>query len=679
MSAPDFSLLAKRRFGPMFVVQFLGAFNDNALKYAMLFLVTFTLYKGDENGAASLAALATGLFILPYFLFSALAGQIADGWDKAKLMRIVKAAEIVFMAMGLAGLALQSVPLLLTVLFLMGCHSTIFGPVKYSILPQHLGPNEIMGGTGMIEAGTFLAILAGQLMPNFIPPWEAGLVATGLAILGFLASLAIPPAPPANQGVPVDRNVFRSTWQVLRSAHDARDAWLCILGISWFFAVGAVLLNDFAPLVTNRLGAGKPVVTLFLLVFSISIAIGSLAVNRLLKGKVSAKYVPLSALLMAGFMIDLWPATHHFVVTAPGADIARFVQSPGTWRILIDLAGLAFAGGMFIVPLYALLQTNSPVTERSRIIAANNIVNSLVIVLVMAVVIAMAKYGASIPAVIATMGFSTLLVALVSCWLLPETVIKRLIRTALELAYGVEVIGKENMPRPGERAVVVVNHVSWLDGLLLAVFLPGKPVFAVHSAVVASWWIKPALKLFRAFPVDPTNPMSTKAMVKAVKEGNTLVIFPEGRITVTGALMKVFDGPGMVADKADAPIIPVRIDGAQYSTFSKLRGKVRVKAFPKITLTVMPPRRFEIKGEMTARARRAIAGRRLYDEMSNMIFATSETDSTLFQALLDAKDVNGGHAPIVEDIKREPMTYKKLVVGSMALGRAFDPLTRQGE
>jgi acyl-[acyl-carrier-protein]-phospholipid O-acyltransferase/long-chain-fatty-acid--[acyl-carrier-protein] ligase len=431
MSAPDFSLLAKRRFGPMFVVQFIGAFNDNALKYAMLFLVTFTLYKGDENGAASLAALATGLFILPYFLFSALAGQIADGWDKARLMRIVKAAEIVFMALGLAGLALQSVPLLLAVLFLMGCHSTIFGPVKYSILPQHLGPNEIMGGTAMIEAGTFLAILGGQLMPNFVPPWEAGLVATALAVLGFLASLAIPPAPPAPGGVRVERNVFRSTWHVLKSAHDGRDAWLCILGISWFFAVGAVLLNDFAPLVTNQLGAGKPVVTLFLLVFSISIAIGSLAVNRLLGGRVSARYVPLAALLMAGFMIDLWPATGGFVVTAPGADIARFVRAPGSWRILIDLAGLAFAGGMFIVPLYALLQTNSPVAERSRIIAANNIVNSLVIVLVMAAVIAMAKYGASISAVIATLGFSTLFVALGSCWLLPETMITRLIRRAL--------------------------------------------------------------------------------------------------------------------------------------------------------------------------------------------------------------------------------------------------------
>ena len=172
------------------------------------------------------------------------------------------------------------------------------------------------------------------------------------------------------------------------------------------------------------------------------------------------------------------------------------------------------------------------------------------------------------------------------------------------------------MPQPGQRAIVVVNHVSWLDGLLLAAFLPGKPVFAIHSKVASRWWIKPALKLFRAFPVDPTNPMSTKAMVKAVREGNTLVIFPEGRITVTGALMKIFDGPGLVADKADAPIVPVRIDGAQYTPFSRLRGKVHLRTFPRISLTVRPPRRFEIHGEMTARARRAIAERRLYDEMS---------------------------------------------------------------
>jgi acyl-[acyl-carrier-protein]-phospholipid O-acyltransferase/long-chain-fatty-acid--[acyl-carrier-protein] ligase len=678
MSAPDFSLLAKRRFGPLFVVQFLGAFNDNALRYGMLFLVNFSLFAGDSAKAAELGSIATGLFFIPYFLFSALAGQIADAWDKAKLMQLVKAAEIAFMAIGLAGLWLQSVPVMMTALFLMGCHSTIFGPVKYSIMPQHLGPHEIVGGTGLIEAGTFLAILGGQLLPNFVEPWQAGLIATGLAVVGLLASLAIPPAPSISV-VHVDRNPLRSTWHVLKTAHDGRGVWLCILGISWFFAVGAVLLNDFAPLVSNTLGGGKHVVTLFLLVFSVAIALGSVAVNKLLKGEVSARYVPAAALLMAAFMIDLWLSTSGYVAARHDATIPEFVASAGSWRILIDLAGLAFTGGMFIVPLYAILQTNSPVAERSRVIAANNIVNAIVAVIMMVVVGAMASADFSIPAVIAMMGFATLAVALVSCWLLPETVIKSVLRFLLKLAYRIELHGAENMPQPGERAVVVVNHVSWLDGLLLAVFLPGKPVFAMHTAVTKLWWIQPALKLFRAFPVDPTNPLSTKAMVRAVKEGNTLVIFPEGRITVTGALMKVFDGPGMVADKADAPIIPVRIDGAQFTPFSYLRGKVRLRSFPKITLTVLPPRRFAVAHDVSAREGRAIAGRQLYDEMSAMIFATSDIDRTLFQALIDAKDIHGGHAQVVEDVRREPLTYKKLITGSLALGELLERGTQPGE
>jgi len=680
MSAPDFSLLAKRRYGPLFVVQFLGAFNDNVLKFAMLLLANYTLYANQPDKSAMLATIATGLFILPYFLFSALAGQIADSLDKAKLVRAVKAAEIVFMAVGLAGFWLQSVPLLLGALFLMGCHSTLFGPVKYSILPQHLGPHEIMGGTGLIEAGTFLAILAGQLLAGVIAPWEAGMVATGLACVGFLASLFVPAAPPAaGGGVRIDVNPLRSTWTVLKTAHDGRGAWLCILGISWFFAVGAVLLSDFAPLVSGNLGGREEVVTFFLLVFSVSIALGSILVNKLLRGEVSARYVPVSALVLAGFMIDLSFSTGAFRVTVPNAGISDFVASPGSIRILIDLVGIAFAGGMFIVPLYAILQTGSPPAERSRIIAANNIVNAAITVLLVAIVTGMTAFGVTIPGIVGAMGFATLAVALISCWLLPETVIKSIVRGTLKLLYRVELQGAENMPQPGQRAVVVVNHVSWLDGLLLAAFLPGKPVFAVNSQVASRWWMAPALKLFRAFPVDPTNPMSTKAMIKAVREGNTLVIFPEGRITVTGALMKIFDGPGLVADKADAPIVPVRIDGAQYTPFSRLRGKVRLRAFPRIRLIVLPPRRFEIDGAMTARARRAIAGRRLHDEMSAMIFETSEIDRTLFEALLDARLIHGSRTAIVEDVKRQPMDYKRLVTASMALGRAFEGSTRQGE
>ncbi len=679
MSAPDLSLLAKRRFVPLFVVQFLGAFNDNLLKFALLFLANFGLYAAQPDKAEMLATIATGLFILPYFLFSALAGQLADAWDKARLVRMVKAAEIVIMTLALAGFWVQSVPLLLLALFLMGVHSTIFGPVKYSILPQHLRGEEIMGGTGLIEAGTFLAILGGQLLGGIIPPWEAGLIATGLAVLGFGASLLVPAAPATAPGLKIDLNIFRGTWDILRSARHGRGVWLSILGISWFFAVGAVLLAEFAPLVSGTLGARQEVATLFLLIFSVSVAAGSILVNKLLNGEVSARYVPVSALALSGFMIDLWLATSGFTVRVGGAGVSEFLSTDGSWRILVDLAGIALAGGMFIVPLYAILQTHSPPSERSRTIAANNIVNAAVTVAAVAIVTALLAAGVSVPGLIGALGFATLAVALISCWLLPETVLKSLVRALLRLFYRVEVAGHENMPQPGDRAVVVVNHVSFLDGLLLAAFLPGKPTFAVHTRIARAWWVRPFLSLFDAFPVDPTNPMSAKAMVKAVREGRTLVIFPEGRITVTGALMKVFDGPGMVADKADAPIVPVRIDGAQYSPFSRLRGKIRLRTFPKIRLTILPPRRFAIEGTMSARVRRAIAGRRLYDEMSEMIFATSDTDRSLYQALLGARRIHGAKALVLEDIKREPMSYSRLATASLALGRPLARGTAVGE
>jgi len=679
MSAPDLSLLGNRRFAPLFVVQFLGAFNDNVLKFALLFLANFTIYANQPDRAEMLAVISTGVFIIPYFLFSALAGQIADAWDKAKLIRLIKAAEVGIMALGLFGFWAASLPVLLVALFLMGCHSTLFGPVKYSILPQHLKSTEMMGATGLIEAGTFLAILGGQLLAGVLSPWSAGLAATALAGVGLLVAFAIPPAPATNAGLKVDLNVFRGTWRILSTAQAGRGLWLSILGISWFFAVGAVVLSEFAPLVSGVLSAEKGVVTLFLLTFSISIALGSMAVNRMLGGEVSARYVPISALAMAGFLITLWLSTRGYDVAVEGADVATFVASAGALPILASLAGLAFAGGMFIVPLYAILMTHSPPETRSQIIAANNIVNAFVTVAMVAAVTAMLAAGVSIPGLLGALGFATLFIALISCWLLPETVIKSLIRRLLVLLYRVELRGAENMPRAGERAVVVVNHVSFLDGLLLAVFLPGKPVFAVHTRIANAWWMQPALKLFEAFPVDPTNPMSAKAMVRAVRGDRTLVIFPEGRITVTGALMKIFDGPGMVADKADAPIVPVRIDGAQFTRFSYLKGKVRLRWFPKVTLTILPPRRFVLGEGGSARERRAIAGRRLYDEMSQTIFSTTDIDRTLFGALLDAREIHGGAAKVVEDVKRDPLSYNRLITGAIVLGRVFAARTVPGE
>jgi acyl-[acyl-carrier-protein]-phospholipid O-acyltransferase/long-chain-fatty-acid--[acyl-carrier-protein] ligase len=683
VSAPDLSLLAKRRFAPMFVVQFLGAFNDNLLKFAMLFLANFGIFAAEPAKAEMLAAIATGLFIAPYFLFSALAGQLADHIDKARLVRWVKLAEVGIMAIGLAGFWFQSIPALMTALFLMGLHSTIFGPVKYSILPQHLREREIMGGTGLIEGGTFLAILGGQLLAGLIPAWEAGLAAMALALVGYLAALAIPPAPPIRaEGAPastVDWNVWRGTLRILSTAQAGRGVWLSILGISWFFAAGAVLVSEFAPLVSGTLAAKQEVATLFLVVFSVTIAIGSLAVNTLLRGEVSARYVPISALALALGLIDLWLSTRGFAVRTAGASIAQFVATPGAIRVLVDLGVIAFAGGMFIVPLYAILQMYSVPEERSRIIAANNIINAIVTVVAVLAITGLLALGVDVPGLIGALGFASLVVAVVSIWLLPETLFKAVIRLVLKALYRVEVSGLENLPKPGEPAVVVVNHLSLLDGVFLGAFLPGKPTFAINTQIAKAWWVKPFLGLFEAFPVDPTNPMAAKAMVKAVREGRTLVIFPEGRITVTGALMKVFDGPGMVADKADAPVIPLRLDGPQRTPFSYLQGKVRRRWFPKVTLTVLPQRRFSIEGEMTARERRAIAGRRLYDEMSAMIFDTTDTDRTLFEALCDARHIHGGKAKVVEDVKRVPLTYDRLLIGARLLGGKLAATTQTGE
>ncbi|HEX8400583.1 MAG TPA: acyl-[ACP]--phospholipid O-acyltransferase [Allosphingosinicella sp.] len=677
MSAPQLSLLARRRFAPLFATQFLGAFNDNLYRSAMLFLIAFRLLAGDPDRAALAAVAAGGVFILPYFLFSSLAGQLADRIDKAVLARWVKVAEVGIMVVGAVALLWGSMPLLFLVLFAMGVHSTFFGPIKYSILPQHLAERELMGGTGLVESGTFLAILLGQLAGGLLATNAASIAVLGVAALGLLASMFIPPAPPAADRPALDRNLVRATASIIRRARGTRWLYLTILGISWFFALGAVLTQQFVPLV-ERLRGDETVASLFLALFSVGVAAGSLTVNRLLRGEISARYVPVAALVLALAVIDLSVTVRGMAPAAAPVGITGFLQLAGSWRLVADLLVISLAGGVFIVPLYAFLQTLGDPANRSRDVAANNVVNAAAMVGVSVVVALMLAAGADIATVFLVLGLFGLVVALVACALLPETVIKSLVRGALKLAYGVEVVGAENMPAPGTRAVVVVNHVSFLDGLLLAAFLPGTPTFAVHTRIAKAWWIRPFLRLFDAFPVDPTNPMSAKAMVKAVREGRTLVIFPEGRITVTGALMKIFDGPGMVADKADAPIVPVRIDGAQFTPFSRLRGKVRLRWFPRIRLTVLPPRRVAVEGG-SARERRAIAGRRLYDQMSEMIFATSDINRTLFAALLGAADVHGRAAPIVEDVKREPLSYGRLIAGSLALGRALEPHAGRGE
>ncbi|MEA1073066.1 MFS transporter [Sphingomonas sp. LY29] len=380
-------LLLRRRFLPIFVTQFLGAFNDNLFRTAMVMLVIYGIYR-DATQEATFSAVAGGLFILPFFLLSALAGQLADSMDKARIVRIVKTAEIVIMVAGAAGLLLHNIPLLLLALCAMGVHSTFFGPIKYAILPQHLHPGEVLGGTGLVEAGTYIGILGGTLLGgvlvlqrpdgSFHAEWAAVGVLV-VALIGRIAGQFVPPAHPDPDVPPfkMDWHIVRASNTLVRATLHIPRLFLAILAISFFWAMGAVLAAQFPPLVKNALGADQTVATLFLAIFSVGVALGSVAVNRLLGGQVSARYSPASALLMGLFVLDLyrrvkgWPAPVEQL-----RDLTTFLAMPGGWMIVLDLLGVAIAGGMFVVPLYAFLTTTVPPSETARTVAANNIVNS---------------------------------------------------------------------------------------------------------------------------------------------------------------------------------------------------------------------------------------------------------------------------------------------------------------
>ena len=416
---------------------------------------------------------------------------------------------------------------------------------------------------------------------------------------------------------------------------------------------------------------------LFLTLFSVGVAAGAILANRLLRGEVSARYAPPAALALAGLLLELSFAVRAFPAQSGSLPLARFLAEPAAWRVTADLFALALVGGLYVIPLSAMIQRHSPYAIRSRIQSASSILTAASTVAALLVAALLLKLGVSLPGLIGLLAAGTLVVAAIACFLLPETVIKAALRAVLRLLYRVEISGVEHMPPAGTGAVIVVNHVAYLDAALLAAFLPGKPTFAVHTKIAEAWWMKPVMPLFDGFKVDTTNPLSTKAMVRAVQDGRALVIFPEGRITVTGALMKVFAGPGMVADKAGAPIVPVRIDGAQYTPFSHMKHKWRLRLFPKIRITILPPVHFEPTG--SARQRRTAGAERLYGLMSEMMFRTSDTDRTLYGALKDAGAVHGRKAPAVEDVKRKPLSYGKLALGARVLSVKFAAVTEPGE
>ena len=682
------SLMTARRFAPLFWCQFFSAFNDNFLKNALAFLILYRVSQGGQEGGADpgvLVTLAGAVFIGPFFILSGLGGELADRFDKAIVAKRLKFAEIFAAGTAVAGFALHSVPVLFVALGLFGIIAALFGPIKYGILPDHLKREELPAGNALVEGATFLAILLGTITAGLASAAGGSGLAFGalimvFAVLCWLSARQIPRTGEGDPNLKVDPNIARSTVALLRDIWGDTRIWRGSVIVSWFWLVGVVVLSLLPVLVKGSLNGSETVVTLLLAVFSVGIALGSGLASWLSSGRIVLLPVPVGAVLMGLFGLDLaWTIAHLPAAPAEPVGALAFAASGAGLRILVDFLGLAVAGGLYIVPSFAAVQAWTDKTKRARVIGAVNVLTAAFMVAGTVALAVLQGAGLSMGTLVAGISVLNLIVGAIVFASLPTNPFRDFLSILFRAFYRLEVRGLENVEKAGPNCIVALNHVSFLDAPLALSLLDREPVFAIDHGIAKAWWVKPFLKITKAMPLDPTRPLATRTLINAVKAGETLIIFPEGRLTVTGSLMKVYDGAGLIADKSGAMVVPVRIEGLERTAFSRLsRRQVRRRWWPKVTVTVLEPVRLAVDPELKGKARRQAAGAALYGVMSDLVFRTMPIDRGLMEALIEAGDAHGWRRTALEDPVTGTLSYSRLVMGASVLGRKLMPLAPEG-
>ncbi len=599
----QFDLLQQRRFAPFFWTQALGAGNDNIYKNALVIFVAYHAANLTSIDANTLVNLAAAIFIAPFVLFSATAGQVADKFEKSRLIRYIKVLEIAIMAIGFMGFWWRNLPLLFTALALMGLHSTLFGPVKYAILPQHLKSEELVGGNGLVEMGTFVAILIGTIVGGLLVAVEpngpvlAGAAAIAVAVVGWLASRAIPLTPAASPELAINWNPVTETWKNLRFAQGNRVVWLSMLGISWFWFYGATFLTQFPNFAKNVLGGDEHVVTFLLASFSIGIGLGSLLCERLSGGRVELGLVPFGSIGLTLFAVDLWFATHTLHATGLSG-VGAFLAQPAHWRVTADLVLIGLFGGFYIVPLYALIQERSEHTHRSRIIAANNILNALFMVASAGLAIGLLATGVSIPGLFLATGILNAFVAFYIYTLVPEFLMRFIAWILIHTFYRVKKEGLENIPEQGA-CILVCNHVSYVDAIVIAACVRRPVRFIMDHRIFRVPLLNWVFRNMNAIPVAPAREDAAvketafTTAAKALREGEIVGIFPEGRLTDNGEMQPFRGGIERMVKDTPVPVVPMALRGLWGSFFSRsYEGKAMRRwrgIFSRIAIVVAPP------------------------------------------------------------------------------------------
>jgi 1-acyl-sn-glycerol-3-phosphate acyltransferase len=608
--ASQFKLLGTRRFLPFFLTQFLGAFNDNLFRNAVVVSLTFGVAASADAGV--LANVSQGLFILPFFLFSALSGQLADKYEKSRLIRQTRLAEVVLMCCGAAALYVGQVSILLGVVFLLGVLATIFGPLKYSLMPQHLRQSELVGGNALVDAGTFIAILIGTIVGGLLAPTSTAPAASGgdahlaaaatmvaVAVLMYLCARAIPRAEATDPTLKVNFNPITSTWEVIRFAAKTRAIFLSLLGISWFWLVGALLLAQLPAYARDVVGGDKTVYTLLLAAFSVGTALGSLGCERLSGHKVEIGLVPLGSIGMTVCLLDLY--FEHPGIHAAGAAIVSWKEflSAGGWDIALDCALIGVFGGLFIVPLYSLILQRSAESHRARIIACNNIMNAgFMVAAALLAIVWLEVLHLTIPQLFILAAVLNAIVATYIYTLVPEFLMRFLSWVLVNILYRIKVRGLENIPETGP-VLIVCNHVSFMDPLVIGGSVRRPVRFVMDHNIFNVPVLSFIFRTARAIPIAPGHE-DPAALQKAfdqidaeLADGEIVCIFPEGKLTKHGELNEFKRGVEKILERRPVPVVPMALRGLYGSFFSRHGGKAPM---------TRPPRRFWSRIEVVVTA-----------------------------------------------------------------------------
>lgn len=581
---PQARLLTKRRFLPYFITQALGAFNDNVYKNILLILIAFTVPGTLPFSSDLLINLAAGLFILPFFLFSASAGVLSDKYDKAAIMRVVKLAEIVIMSLAAIAFITESYMMLLLLLFLMGTQSAFFGPAKYALLPQHLKKEELVSGNALVETGTFLAILLGTLLAGIIAnqsnaAYIAAISVVTFAILGYLSARWIPEAKPSNPNIAFRWQPISQTKHTLAIARKDKTIFQCIMGISWFWFLGACYLTQLPNFAKLYLGGNAAAVSFLLTLFSVGIAIGSLLCDRLSGHRIEPGIVPIGSLGITVFGAGLMFMSPDTIPQTMG--IAEFITHPALFGVFISLLMLGVSGGIFIVPLYAMMQHRAQESERAQVIAANNIWNSIFMVAsAVCAILILSVLALSIPVFFLILAVLNLLVMIYIYVQVPDFFWRFLVWLVSHTLYRVKHKDLANIPTTGG-ALVISNHVSYMDALLLAGACPRPIRFLMDNDIYNLPLIKHFCRACKVIPIDATDRKSIlKAFVqvsKHLEEGDVVCVFPEGTLTPDGEIGPFMRGIDLIIRRSPVPVVPVALQGLWGSYFSREGGRALLK------------------------------------------------------------------------------------------------------